>query len=253
VRRKLVASRTAARRAIDEGIVLVAGNPSPKPSTMVSDADPVSLAAAPPRFVSRAGAKLDGALEAFEVRVAGRRAIDVGASTGGFTDCLLQRDAASVVALDVGYGQIHQRIRDDDRVTVVERTNVRHADPVELGAPFDVIVADLSFISLALVSPQLAALGDAGSDWILLVKPQFEAGRDLVGKGGIVKDPGVHAAAIEQAVAALDASGVGVVGVVGSSIRGTEGNTEFLVHGRVGMRTVDAGTVETIALEESKS
>jgi len=253
VRRKLVPSRAAARRAIDEGIVLVRGNPSPKASTMVAAEDPLSIAAPPPRFVSRAGAKLEGALEAFALDVSGRHAIDVGASTGGFTDCLLQRGAASIVALDVGYGQIHHRIRSDDRVTVIERTNIRHADPAALGAPFGLIVADLSFISLALVAPQLAALGEDGSDWILLVKPQFEAGRDLVGKGGIIRDPEIHAVAIEQAAAALDASGIGVVGLVGSPIRGTEGNTEFLVHGKVGKRTVDAGTVEAVTLEESKS
>jgi len=230
--------------------VLVAGNPSPKPSTMVDAADPVSLAAPPPRFVSRAGTKLDGALDAFDVPVAGRRAIDVGASTGGFTDCLLQRGAASVVALDVGYGQLHNRIRTDERVDVVERTNIRHADPAALGAPFDLIVADLSFISLALVAPHLAALGGDGSDWVLLVKPQFEAGRDQVGKGGIVRDPDVHAMAIEQAAAALDANGIGIVGLVRSSITGTEGNREFLVHGRVAGRTIDGGTVRAITREE---
>ena len=220
---------------------------------MVASDDPLSLEAPPARFVSRAGTKLDGALSAFEIETAGRRAIDVGASTGGFTDCLLQRDAASVVAVDVGYGQIHHRIRTDDRVTVIERTNIRHADPEDLGAPFDVIVADLSFISIALVAPQLAALGDADSDWVLLVKPQFEAGRELVGKGGIVRDPEVHALAIGHAADGLESNGVGVVGLVRSSITGTQGNREFLIHGRIAGRTVDAGTVRAIALEEHQS
>ena len=253
MRRKLVPSRAEARRVIDEGRVRVRGNPAPKPSTLVAAADPLSIEGPPARFVSRAGAKLDGAIEAFEIPIKGRGAIDVGASTGGFTDCLLQRSAAGVVALDVGYGQLHHRIRSDDRVTVIERTNIRHADPVDLGAPFDLVVADLSFISLALVAPQISALGSAETDWVLLVKPQFEAGKGQVGRGGIVRDPEVHAQAIERAIAALDAAGVGTVGLVDSSIKGTEGNREFLVHGRSTERTVDAGTVRTIAFEEHQT
>ncbi len=253
MRRKLVPSRAEARRVIDAGLVRVRGNPAPKPSTLVAPEDPVSLDTAPARFVSRAGAKLDGALEAFEISVAGRRAIDVGASTGGFSDCLLQRGVADVVAVDVGYGQMHNRIRTDDRVKVIERTNIRHADPEALGAPFDLIVADLSFISLALVAPQLAALGSSTSDWVLLVKPQFEVGKDLVGKGGIVRDPESHIVAIEQAATALAASGIGVVGLVVSSITGMEGNREFLIHGRIAERAVDGVTVRAIVLEESQS
>ena len=253
MRRKLVQSRTEARRVIDEGRVRVRGNPSPKPSTLVAAEDPLSVEGPPAQFVSRAGAKLDGALDAFGLPVLGRRAVDVGASTGGFTDCLLQRGATSVVALDVGYGQLHDRIRRDERVTVIERTNIRHADPVELGAPFDVVVADLSFISLALVAPQISELGTAGTDWVLLVKPQFEAGKGQVGRGGIVRDPEVHVQAVEQAIGALDVAGVGIVGLVDSAIKGTEGNREFLVHGRRAERTVDAGTVRAIALEEHQT
>jgi len=250
VRRRLVPSRSEARRAIDTGRVRVRGNPSPKPSTLVAPEDPLSIEGPPARFVSRAGAKLDGAIEAFGVPIEGRRAIDVGASTGGFTDCLLQRGAADVVALDVGYGQLHHRLRTDPRVVVVERTNIRYADPVPLGAPFDVVVADLSFISLALVAPQIRALGTGDTDWILLIKPQFEAGREMVGSGGIVRDPDVHVLAIEQATAALDRTGVGVIGLVGSSITGTEGNREFLVHGRITERGVDAGSVRRVVSEE---
>jgi 23S rRNA (cytidine1920-2'-O)/16S rRNA (cytidine1409-2'-O)-methyltransferase len=220
---------------------------------MVAAEDPLSIQAPPARFVSRAGAKLDGALDAFSIDASDKRVIDVGASTGGFTDCVLQRGAASVVAVDVGYGQIHHRIRSDARVETIERTNIRYADPVALGAPFDLIVADLSFISIALVAPQLAAFGSARSDWVLLIKPQFEAGRDLVGKGGIVRDPKVHALAIEQAADALEASGIGVVGLVRSSITGAEGNREFLVRGRIAPRTVDAGTVRTVTFEEQQS
>lgn len=253
VRRKLVSSRAEARRVIEAGLVKVRDIPAPKPSTLVAPEDPVSVKGPPARFVSRAGAKLEGAIEVFGVPVAGRRAIDVGASTGGFSDCLLQRGAVEVVAVDVGYGQMHNRIRTDERVTVVERTNIRHADPEALGAPFDVVVADLSFISLALVAPQLASLGSTGSDWVLLVKPQFEVGKELVGKGGIVRDPEAHVLAIEQAAAALAANGIGVVGLVLSSITGTEGNREFLIHGRITDRGIEAGTVREIVLEESQS
>ena len=237
---------------IDTGRVRVRGNPAPKPSTMVAPDDPLSIDGPPAPFVSRAGAKLAGAIEAFGVSVDGRRAIDVGASTGGFTDCLLQRGAIEVVALDVGYGQIHHRIRSDSRVLVVERTNIRHADPITLGAPFDVVVADLSFISLALVAPQIRALGAENTDWILLVKPQFEAGKGRVGNGGIVRDPEIHAQAIEQVVAALEANGVGVIGLVGSSISGTHGNREFLIHGRVADRRIDTGTVRSVVSEEQQ-
>jgi 23S rRNA (cytidine1920-2'-O)/16S rRNA (cytidine1409-2'-O)-methyltransferase len=238
---------------IETGLVRVRDNPTPKPSTLVAPEDPVSVDTPPARFVSRAGAKLDGALDTFDVPVDGRTAVDVGASTGGFTDCLLQRGASNVVAVDVGYGQIHHRIRTDGRVTVVERTNIRHADPEALGAPFDLVVADLSFISLALVAPQLASLGSNASDWVLLVKPQFEVGKELVGKGGIVRDPDAHVLAVEQATDALAANGIGVIGLVVSSITGAEGNREFLIHGRITERLVDAGTVRAIVLEESQS
>ncbi len=238
---------------IETGLVRVRDNPAPKPSTLVAPEDPVSVDTPPARFVSRAGAKLDGALDVFDVPVDGRTAVDVGASTGGFTDCLLQRGASTVVAVDVGYGQMHHRIRTDGRVTVVERTNVRYADPEALGAPFDLVVADLSFISLALVAPQLASLGSNASDWVLLVKPQFEVGKELVGKGGIVRDPDAHVLAVEQAADALTANGVGMIGLVISSITGAEGNREFLIHGRIAERLVDAGTVRAIVLEETQS
>ena len=238
---------------IETGLVRVRDNPAPKPSTLVAPEDPVSVDTPPARFVSRAGAKLDGALDTFDVPVDGRTAVDVGASTGGFTDCLLQRGASNVVAVDVGYGQMHHRIRTDGRVTVVERTNVRHADPEALGAPFDLVVADLSFISLALVAPQLASLGSNASDWVLLVKPQFEVGKELVGKGGIVRDPDAHVLAVEQAADALAANGIGMIGLVVSSITGAEGNREFLIHGRITERLVDAGTVRAIILEEGQS
>jgi 23S rRNA (cytidine1920-2'-O)/16S rRNA (cytidine1409-2'-O)-methyltransferase len=208
--------------------VRVNANAAPKPSTLVSPADAVHLVARPERFVSRAGKKLDAALDTFGVPIDGKRAIDVGASTGGFTDCLLQRGIASVVALDVGYGQLHWRIRNDANVEVIERTNIRHADATDIGAPFDLIVADLSFISLTTVSNALNSLGGDEADWILLVKPQFEAGRDRVGKGGIVRDATVRYDAVHDVVAHFDSIGLGLCGVIESPITGATGNIEYV-------------------------
>jgi 23S rRNA (cytidine1920-2'-O)/16S rRNA (cytidine1409-2'-O)-methyltransferase len=229
VRRKLVDSRAAARRAISEGVVRVGGIAEPKPSTLVGPADPVHVDDSVRRYVGRGGFKLEGALDQFGIEVAGRSAVDVGASTGGFTDCLLQRGAAAVTAIDVGYGQLDWRLRNDPRVTVVERTNIRHADPAHLGAPFDVVVADLSFISLRIVAGELAALGSTSSDWILLVKPQFEVGRAQVGRGGIVSDPESHREAIARVVTSFRGVGRTMAGITASPIRGAEGNREFLL------------------------
>ncbi|GMQ94464.1 MAG: 16S/23S rRNA (cytidine-2'-O)-methyltransferase TlyA [Acidimicrobiia bacterium] len=219
-------------------------NAAPKPSTLVAPHDAVHLAAPAEQFVSRAGQKLEAALNAFAIDVAGKRVIDVGASTGGFTDCLLQHNAEHVVALDVGYGQLHWRIRNDARVDVIERTNIRHVDPAAIGAPFDVIVADLSFISLETVADSLDALGSGESNWILLIKPQFEAGRDRVGKGGIVRDPEVRYDVVRTVLASLDAIGLGCRGVIESPIKGTTGNTEYVAWFQRG-----AGTVETTSIE----
>lgn len=250
VARGLAATRQRARELILAGKVLADDFPVTKPGSLLADSAALKLKGEALAYVSRGGLKLEAALVAFDLDVDGACCLDVGASTGGFTDCLLQRGALSVVALDVGYGQLHHRLRSDDRVTVVERTNVRHADPARLGAPFDVVVADLSFISLALVAPQISALGGSESDWVLLVKPQFEAGKGQVGRSGIVREPEVHAQAIEQAVSALARAGIGTVGLIDSSITGSEGNREFLVHGRRGERSIDAGTVRAIAFEE---
>ncbi len=212
---------------------------------MVAPADPLHVEDPSP-YVGRGAYKLDAALEAFPVAVAGRRAIDVGASTGGFTDRLLQGGAASVVALDVGHGQLHWRLRQDRRVVVVERTNIRTADPEALGAPFDVVVADLSFISLATVASALASLGDDSTDWIVLVKPQFEVGKDRVGKGGVVRDASTRASAIHSAVDALADAGVGAKGIVASPITGAAGNQEYLVWARRGARSITAETIDRI-------
>lgn len=234
VRRGLATSRRDAQELVDAGRVRVAGAPAFKVTRMVSVEEPVFVEGPPKQFVSRGGEKLAGALEGFGIEVRGLRAIDIGASTGGFTDCLLQRGAAHVVALDVGHGQLHPKLRDDPRVTVLERMNVRHVDMAELGAPFDLVVADLSFISLTLVAePLLTAAGTAGQ-LVLLVKPQFEAGKVDVSRGrGIITDPELHARACEDVAVALAAHGGRVVDQMRSPIRGAQGNVEFLVHVRV--------------------
>jgi len=230
--------------------VRVGANAVPKPSTLVSPDEPVDLIAPPERFVGRAGRKLDGALEAWGQSVEATKAIDVGASTGGFTDCLLQRGAASVVAVDVGYGQMHWRIRQDPRVAVVERMNIRTADPAELGAPFDVVVADLSFISLITVARSLADLGRPDARWFLLIKPQFEAGRDGIDKGGIVRDPSVRSRAIRDVVDAFEGVGLGCQALAVSSITGTTGNIEYMTMFTRTPSTIDAQTIERVAREQ---
>jgi 23S rRNA (cytidine1920-2'-O)/16S rRNA (cytidine1409-2'-O)-methyltransferase len=244
VRRGLVETRQQAQDAIASGRVLVAGSVADKAARMVAADQPVVLSGPPPRLVSRGGEKLDAALERFAVRVAGRRALVAGASTGGFTDCLLGRGATHVVAVDVGYGQLHERLRHDPRVTVLERTNVR---ALELAEPVDVVVGDLSFISLATVAPAL--LGEnatEGADVVLLVKPQFEAGRAEVSKGrGVIRDPAVWRRVLGEAVAALTGHGAAMMGVMVSPLRGADGNVEFLVHLRAHTAAgVDASTVD---------
>ncbi len=247
MRRRLVESRVEARRAIEAGLVRVGGAIDPKPSTLVAPDQSVHLVAPPEPFVSRAGRKLDGALTEMDFDVTGLRAIDVGASTGGFTDCLLQRGAASVVALDVGYGQLHHRLRTDDRVTVIERTNIRHVDPASLGAPFDLVVGDLSFISLASLASRLAELGGRSTTWILLIKPQFEAGREHVGRGGVIRDPAVHLAVLRDVLRAFDAVGLGCQWLGVSSITGATGNVEFIARFAPGPITVTDRDVTDLA------
>jgi len=182
----------------------------------------------PPRFVSRGGEKLANALERLEVELDGRDAIDVGASTGGFTDYLLQHGVARVIAVDVGYGQLHPRLRDDPRVTVLERTNARELS--ELPFRPDLLVADVSFISVRTALPPVLRLLEPGYDAVVLVKPQFEAGKDEVGKGGVVRDPDVHRRVLRAVVDAALGWGATTVGVVDSGLPGPKGNREFFVH-----------------------
>ena len=180
------------------------------------------------KFVSRGGRKLQGALDAFDQDVSGLRCIDIGSSTGGFTDCLLQADAASVACVDVNYGQLAWKLREDERVSVFERTNIKTASPEELGAPFDVLVADLSFIGLAGLASTFAALCERGSVLLALVKPQFESAHDETDRG-IVRDPAVRERVVREVEDALRAAGFLVTGAVESPIKGAEGNVEYLV------------------------
>jgi len=232
VRRGLVRSREEALAAVAANRVQVDGAPVRKPSTLVRTDQRLLVGGPPPRFVSRGGEKLARALEAFGplgVDPAGLRLLDAGMSTGGFTDCLLQAGAAHVVGVDVGYGQVAERLRRDDRVTVVERTNVRALDPATIGGRPDALVADLSFISLATALPTLLALPDGPSAWaVVLVKPQFEVGREALPRGGVVRDAEGWHHALDRCAAAAAASGWHLAGVEPSPLRGPAGNVEFL-------------------------
>ena len=231
VRRELTTSRTEAQALIAANRVLVNGSVADKPARQVAPADAVVIEGPPARFVGRGAIKLDHALDVFGLDVEGERALDVGASTGGFTDCLLQRGAAHVVALDVGHGQLHERLRSDPRVTNLERVNVRHVDVDQIGGAVDIIVGDLSFISLRLVIPVVATLCQPGAPMVLLVKPQFEAGRQEVDRGrGIITDPAIHERVRGEIEEALVAAGCQVRGWTDSPIAGADGNREFLVY-----------------------
>lgn len=215
--------------------MLVGGAPADKPSRLVAAAEAVVVLGPPRPYVSRGGEKLAAALDRFAVDVAGRRALDAGASTGGFTDCLLQRGTVSVVAVDVGHGQLDARLRADPRVTVLDRTNVRSLTPDRLGGPpVDVVTADLSFISLATVAPVLAGpLARPGADLVVLVKPQFEAGRAEVSRGrGVVRRPESWRRALETAASALGEAGAAIMGAMPSPLTGPAGNVEFLLYAK---------------------
>ena len=248
VRRGLARSRAEAKRAIEEGLVLVRGMPAERATTMVTAGDPISLARPPAAFVSRGGEKLDGALAALGIVVEGRRWLDLGASTGGFTDRLLKGGAASVIALDVGYGQLDWGLRNDARVTVIERTNARLLKPDDLPFRPDGVTADLSFISLTVVLPAIARVAAEDADLVLLVKPQFEVGRDAVGKGGVVREPQLWQASVEKVAASAAELGLGVAGATASALPGPAGNREFFIHLRKGA-SPEPGTIERAIAE----
>ena len=224
----LVERGLAESRAQAQALVLAGRVPGyEKPGTQVDDAAALEVQQ-PPRFVSRGGEKLANALEQTGVHVAGRSCLDVGASTGGFTDCLLQNGAARVIALDVGYGQLHERVRADPRVTVLERVNVRELEWLPY-AP-DLLTCDVSFIGVRLALPPALRLAAPGWEALVLVKPQFEAGRADVGKGGVVRDPAVHRRVLRELAGAACAWSAEPVGVVDSRLPGPKGNREFFLH-----------------------
>jgi len=227
--RGLYESRSRAAAAVIAGDVSVSGRPATKPGELVPDG--VDLAVAePPPYVSRGGVKLANALDAFGIDPAGRRALDAGASTGGFTDVLLQRGTASVIALDVAYGELHWRLRNDDRVIVVERRNARSIHSDELPYEPDLIVADLSFISLTKVLPALAGAASPRFDLLAMIKPQFEVGRERVGKGGVVRSPDDRRSALIQVGEfARFELGLSVLGYASSELPGPAGNRETFV------------------------
>lgn len=245
MRRGLAGSRTQAQELIATGRVLVGGAVADKAARLVGPAEAVVVTGPPPRFASRGGEKLDAALDRFGVDAAGVVALDAGASTGGFTDCLLQRGAARVVAVDVGRGQLHERLRADPRVTSLERTNIRTARAADLpGAPYRLAVADLSFISLATVAPALAGLISGGGTVVALVKPQFEAGRREVSAGrGVIRDPRTWRRVLDDVAAAWSSQGATMMGAMASPLLGADGNAEFLVEWRTGGPGRPAGAV----------
>ncbi len=233
-------SRAHAHDVVARGAVLVGGTVADKPARLVAESDPIVVDTGGRRFVSRGGDKLEAALERFPVVVAGRRCLDAGASTGGFTDCLLQRGAGTVTAVDVGYGQLHPRLRHDHRVVVRERTNIRNlatgdhegdtGDTGDADDRFDLVVADLSFISLAVVIPVLVTRAAAGADLVVLVKPQFEVGHAEVSRGrGVVRDPAMRRMALDKVASALLTAGATIMGAMASPVLGPAGNAEYLL------------------------
>jgi 23S rRNA (cytidine1920-2'-O)/16S rRNA (cytidine1409-2'-O)-methyltransferase len=230
VRRGLARSREHAADLIESRSVLVIGIPATKPATQVDAETSITIAGDRDDYVSRGGHKLAGALDAFpQIEVEGKRALDAGASTGGFTDVLLKREVGGVVAVDVGYGQMAWEIRQDPRVTVLDRTNVRHLTIEQIGEPVDLIVADLSFISLSLVLPALVSVSRTSADFLVMVKPQFEVGREKLGAGGVVRDPALRKSAVKDVADAAYDMGLGCYGVVASSLPGPSGNVEYFL------------------------
>ncbi len=258
VRRGLARSRDQAAELIRAGRVLVSGSIATKAATAVDPAAPLLVAAdaADENWASRGAHKLIGALDAFsDIGVEGRRCLDAGASTGGFTDVLLRRGAAEVVAVDVGYGQLIWRLQNDERVRIFDRTNVRTMTPQVVGGPVDLVVADLSFISLSLVLPALIGCTAPGADIVPMVKPQFEVGKERLGAGGVVRDPELRASAVSDVIAAAGRLGWGAAGVVASPLPGPSGNVEFFAHLRSDTPVDPERTAQMIriAIEEGPS
>jgi 23S rRNA (cytidine1920-2'-O)/16S rRNA (cytidine1409-2'-O)-methyltransferase len=247
VERGLAESRSKAQGLILSGLVRVGDRVVTKAGFRVPPDEQLSVESKDD-FVSRAGAKLDGALEELEVSVEGRTCLDAGASTGGFTDVLLRRGAKRVLAVDVGYGQLDWSLRNDERVVVMERTNVRHLTGEVLPFPPDLLVADLSFISLTVALEMLLSTTPSLQEAVVLVKPQFEAGPEQVGRGGLVRDTGVQAAAIRRVASFFEALGFGAVGVARASVAGRRaGNREYLLHLVRGARSISLAKFEGVS------
>jgi 23S rRNA (cytidine1920-2'-O)/16S rRNA (cytidine1409-2'-O)-methyltransferase len=231
VERQLVPSRERAQALILAGRVLVNEQKISKSGVNVDAEAPIRLLGEEQRYVSRGGLKLERALENWRIELTGKPCADIGTSTGGFTDCMLQHGAASVLAIDTGYGQIDTRLRDDARVQLMERTNARYLTAKDVSGPVEFIAMDVSFISATLVLPAvIASLVRGPAELVVLIKPQFEVGREAIGKGGIVRDEAAQASSVEKVKAAVAGLGGGNVEVIDSPILGTEGNREFLLH-----------------------
>lgn len=235
MRRGLARSRESAVELIESGTVLVRGIPATKAATQVDAETSITLAKDRDEYVSRGGHKLAGALDAFsKVHVAGKIALDAGASTGGFTDVLLRRGAKKVIAVDVGYGQLAWQLQQDSRVEIHDRTNIRAISPELIGEKVDLIVADLSFISLTLVIPALVSVAKPEADFVIMVKPQFEVGKEKLGAGGVVREPTLRKSAIWEVAQSARSAGLGTVGVVASPLPGPSGNVEYFLWLRQG-------------------
>jgi len=262
VRRGLASSQTSAQELIARGAVTVSGATADKPARLVDPGEPVLVVGEPPRFVSRGGLKLAAALDRIDLPLEGSEVLDAGASTGGFTDCLIQRGVALVVAVDVGHGQLHERLRVDERVVVLERTNIRDLPPFGLPTDdggVDGVVADLSFISLLTVLPALHSQLRTPGWMVVLVKPQFEAGRAVVDRAaGVVRDPSVWSEVLGRVSDALTAAGGSIMDIVESPVRGAAGNVEFLIaarftHHHSAPGSAAAGTVSELIDEAVES
>ena len=249
VRRGLASSRERAQELIAESRVIVNGVVAAKAATQVDHSVSIVVAHSDEvEYASRGGHKLAGALDQLPVQVAGRRCLDAGASTGGFTDVLLQRGAAQVIAVDVGYGQLIWRLRQDPRVVVHDRTNVRHLTPETVGGTVDLVVADLSFISLTVVLEALTGLAPEG-ELLIMVKPQFEVGREQLGSGGVVRDPSQRASAIAGVASSALEWGWAMRGVVASPLPGPSGNVEYFLWLQRGQAPVDLAAIEAAVAE----
>jgi 23S rRNA (cytidine1920-2'-O)/16S rRNA (cytidine1409-2'-O)-methyltransferase len=246
VRRGLARSREQAAELIADGRVSLAGVAAGKPATQVSRDSAITVSdGTGPGYASRGGHKLAGALSAFcDLVVAGRRCLDAGAAAGGFTDVLLRAGARQVIAVDVGYGQLAWVLRNDPRVTVLDRVNVRELRPEQVAPPPGLVVADLSFISLATPMPALISCAAPDADFVLLVKPQFEVGKGRVGRGGVVRDPGLRAEAVSGVARAAAGHGLGVAGVTASPLPGPAGNVEYFLWLRGGAPPLDGGELD---------